>query len=309
MNAITCQDFMIMNKNSKLRLFLRNKRRKKVKSLATDKTVLYVHGTTQPSEAIFDLAISGVSFADYLAQHGYDVWYLNIRGYGQSEAPKVAKKYFATTDDALCDLQCALKHIFKLRKIKKINLMGWSWGTIIVGAYAAKNPKHVSRLILLSAPWLTKKADGNEKLDGKFWQEWTAETMQKKLRKGAPRGSKALSRSTRRAWEKALLNSQPEAAKQSPAKFRSPAGVLFDAAKFWRNGKAYYKPAKIRAKVLICWGTWDRNVHIFESQDLLDEMTHAAKKELRGIPKSTHLMQIEPNRTTLFRYVQNFLRS
>lgn len=309
MDGIVSQDFMVMNEDSKLRLFLRNKHLQKMKTFSADKTVLYVHGTTQPSEAIFDLPVGDVSFADHLASEGYDVWYLNIRGYGHSEAPKVTKKYFATTDEALSDLKCILKYIFNLRKIKKINLMGWSWGTIIIGAYAAENPKQVSRLVLMGAPWVTKKADSDEKLDGKFWQEWTAGEMLQKLRNGAPPGSKNFSRATRIAWEKALVKSQPEAAKQSPAKFRSPAGVLFDAAKFWRNGIAYYDPAKILAKVLICCGAWDMNAHIFESQDLLDKMTHAATKELRGIPKSTHMMQIEANRVVLYHYVQNFLES
>lgn len=307
MDGVVAKDFMITNEESKLRLFLRNKHQEGAKSFSAEKTILYVHGTTQPSEAIFDLEVEGMSFADYLASEGYDVWYVNIRGYGRSEAPDTDKP-FATTEEALSDVDCAIHHIFKLRKIKKISLIGWSWGTIIIGAYAARFPKNVSNLVLIGAPWISKASETEKTID-KAWQEWTTDQVCAHLRKGAPGGAKSFPRSTRHAWEMALIESQPESLKHSPAKFRSPTGVLQDAYKYWRNGVAYYDPKKITARVLICAGGWDLTAPILESQALLESLTNASTRQLKGVPKSTHLMQIEQNRELLYHHVQTFLES
>ena len=53
-----------------------------------ERTVLFVHGATYPAHAAFDLQLDGQSWMDYIASRGYDVYLLDIRGYGKSTRPK-----------------------------------------------------------------------------------------------------------------------------------------------------------------------------------------------------------------------------
>ena len=49
------------------------------------KVALLVHGGTRSGRSIYDLQIRDYSLMDFLAQNGYDVWAIDIHGYGQSE--------------------------------------------------------------------------------------------------------------------------------------------------------------------------------------------------------------------------------
>ena len=57
-------------------------------SFRPERTVLFVHGATYPAHAAFDLKLDGQSWMDYIASRGYDVYLLDIRGYGKSTRPK-----------------------------------------------------------------------------------------------------------------------------------------------------------------------------------------------------------------------------
>ena len=52
-----------------------------------EKILLYVHGSTYPAETAFDLKLNGLSWMDYIARHGYDVYLVDLRGYGKSTRP------------------------------------------------------------------------------------------------------------------------------------------------------------------------------------------------------------------------------
>src|SRR6267142_1079332 len=53
-----------------------------------ERTVLYVHGATYPASTAFDLKLDGLSWMEYIAARGYDVYLLDLRGYGKSTQPK-----------------------------------------------------------------------------------------------------------------------------------------------------------------------------------------------------------------------------
>src|SRR5262249_62209915 len=58
------------------------------------------------------------------------------------------------TDVAVKDFGAVLDHILVRRGVAKINLMAWSWGTVIAGAYTAQNSDKVERLVLYAPVWL-----------------------------------------------------------------------------------------------------------------------------------------------------------
>src|SRR5471030_1382773 len=71
---IAMEEFMVPAVDPGISLYVRNKHPAGVKKFAADKIVLYVHGATYPSETAFDLKLAGLSWMDYIAEHGYDVY-------------------------------------------------------------------------------------------------------------------------------------------------------------------------------------------------------------------------------------------
>src|SRR5215468_10747952 len=71
-----------------IEIYVRNKRPADMTAFRSERTVLYTHGATYPSETAFDLKLDGLSWMEYIAARGYDVYLLDLRGYGKSTRPK-----------------------------------------------------------------------------------------------------------------------------------------------------------------------------------------------------------------------------
>ncbi|MDR3468470.1 MAG: alpha/beta hydrolase [Xanthobacteraceae bacterium] len=300
------QDLHVASNTPGVEIFLRNKHPKGLRNFTPGRTVLYVHGSTQPSETVFDLPLGNGSWADYIASHGYDVWLVDVRGYGGSTPPKDQSKPFATTKDAVDDLGAAVKYILSKRRISKLQLIGWSWGTQITGSYAAEQPQQVAGLVLLAPPWLST---GGSKASETVWQEWTIDGSLKRLQTGVPEGEaeKIFPPAWKKTWEQALLANQPSAKGSSPPRFRSPTGVIADGAEYWNVNKAIFDPGRITAPTLIIRGEWDQLTPLSQSQALFALLRNAAVRQLIEIPRATHFIEVETGRDSLFREVQNFL--
>lgn len=81
------ESYLIPSADRGIQLYIRNKHAAGVTSFAGDKILLYVHGATYPSETAFDLPLNGRSMMDYIAQQGFDVYLVDVRGYGASTRP------------------------------------------------------------------------------------------------------------------------------------------------------------------------------------------------------------------------------
>ena len=145
-------------------VYVRNKRPASMTSFSAEKTVLFVHGATYPSETAFDLQLDGMSWMDYIARAGYDVYLVDVRGYGRStrppemDQPASANPPIATTDEAVRDVGAAVDFILKRRGVAKINLLGWSWGTAIMAWYTTQNNDKVNKLVLYAPLWIRTHA-------------------------------------------------------------------------------------------------------------------------------------------------------
>ena len=84
---LAAEDLMIPSSEPGISLFVRNKRPAGMNTFSADKTVLFIHGLTFPSESTFDLEVGGTSWMDYIARQGYDVYLVDVRGYGRSTRP------------------------------------------------------------------------------------------------------------------------------------------------------------------------------------------------------------------------------
>ena len=84
---LAVESYWIPAADAGIELYVRNKRPAAMTTFAPEKILLYVHGATYPSETAFDLPIEGASMMDLIAARGYDVYLVDIRGYGRSTRP------------------------------------------------------------------------------------------------------------------------------------------------------------------------------------------------------------------------------
>jgi pimeloyl-ACP methyl ester carboxylesterase len=114
------------------------------------KVALLVHGGTWSGRPDFDLQIRDYSLMDALAMDGYDVWAIDIHGYGHSDK---TDKDWSGFESAAADIGAAVEYITKLRGVSKVDLLGWSAGTQRAGLFAMQHPERVRRLILYAPAW------------------------------------------------------------------------------------------------------------------------------------------------------------
>src|SRR5919206_4368785 len=107
--GIAVEEAMVPAKDSGIQLYVRNKHPEGVSSFGPERTLLFVHGATYPAETAFDLPLGGKSWMDFIAGRGFDVYLMDLRGYGRSTRPKEmdqpaeANEPIVTTDVARRD--------------------------------------------------------------------------------------------------------------------------------------------------------------------------------------------------------------
>jgi len=136
-----------------LRIYLWEKHSTELKKeslLSSGKVALLVHGGTWSGRPDFDLQIRDYSLMDFLAKNGFDVWAIDIHGYGHSDK---TDKDWSGVQSAAADIAAAVDYITKLRGVGKVDLLGWSAGTLRAGLYAMQYPDKVAKLILYAPCW------------------------------------------------------------------------------------------------------------------------------------------------------------
>ena len=116
-----------------------------VEGTEPDRNILLVHGVTYSSHE-FDIDYEDYSLVRVLAREGYAVWRLDIAGFGQSG--DVEDGFLPDSDYAAEDINTAVDMICEVSGQDKIDLFGWSWGTVTAGRCAAKYPEHLNKLVL-----------------------------------------------------------------------------------------------------------------------------------------------------------------
>src|SRR5260370_18419363 len=61
-------------------------------------------------------------------------------------------------DTAVKDIGTIVDFILARRNIPRLNLIGWSWGTVTMSTYTTQNPGKVERLILYAPGWIRHTA-------------------------------------------------------------------------------------------------------------------------------------------------------
>jgi pimeloyl-ACP methyl ester carboxylesterase len=300
-----------------IEIYVRNKRPADLKTFTPARTLLFVHGSTYPAHTGFDVALGGQSWMEFIASHGYDVYCLDVRGYGRSTRPKAMDEPpqdnppVARTPEAVKDITAVLNMILKRRNIAKLNLLGWSWGCTLMATTAIQNADKVARLMLYAPGWLRTTPSLLAAGPGPLGAYRTVTREQAKARwlNGVPEGKQAalIPPGWFEQWADATWATDAVGARQNPPVVRAPNGTVRDTQEFWTAGKAMYDPARITMPTLIAIGEWDKDTPPYMAQALFPLMVNAPGKRLVMLAEGTHHMMLERNRMALFNTVQAFL--
>ncbi len=318
--SIKMKEHRILSGNGSVELYVRckttNARGKKGKPL------IFVHGATYPGSAVFDWPMFGEpSWLDYMALDGFDSYLFDIRGYGRSRYFDTDEsRPLARTSEAIEDLNSVVALAMEQTGSTTVDLVGWSWGTAICGAYAADHPQKVRHLVL-NAPlwvipqgstmaltsWIMSTIPQSSRLLGAYrtvsksevYRRWTSGVSPNTVDELIPR-------SEFDTWWDAMVASGPFV---SESLHRAPSGVIADLLQFWGMGKPTYDPQLIRCPTLLTLGEWDRDTPPHMAIELLSQLSSTPYKRLELLGRGTHAMVLEVNRLDLYRQTRDFLNA
>jgi pimeloyl-ACP methyl ester carboxylesterase len=161
------------NSDKRVELFVREKvesgRRRKAS------VVLMIGGSTVSAIPDFDLQFENYSWMEYLATAGFDVFAMDLTGYGLSPRPKMddpcnhstsdQQSYLSPTPIAqpcspsypfqltslesdFDEMDSVVEYLRRVRNVDQVSLVAWSRGGARAGGYAARHPEKVERLFL-----------------------------------------------------------------------------------------------------------------------------------------------------------------
>ncbi|WP_207482794.1 alpha/beta hydrolase [Arenibaculum pallidiluteum] len=317
---LVVEDLMIPSDTPGISLHLRNKRPRSLEAFSAERTVLLMHGATYSSESLFDVPLGGFSLMDDLATRGYEVYAVDVRGYGGStrppemDAPAQDNAPLVRTEVGVRDLASAVDFILKRRGIARLNLLAMSWGGSVAGAYTAGNNDKVLKLALVAPLWLL---DGPAPIDsggslGAYRRVPVMEFRERWL-SAAPEAARAslIPEGWFERWAEASLATEPRTDPLGDAggsrTIRAVNGPLLDIREFWAAGKALYDPGEIRVPVLLTHAEWDRDVPLASAQDFFLSLRGAPYRRWLEVGEGTHMVLLEKNRLQVFDAIHQFL--
>jgi pimeloyl-ACP methyl ester carboxylesterase len=278
--------------------------------------LMLIHGARIPGIASFDLPVAGGSLAADLAVRGFDVYVLDVRGYGRStrpaamDGPPNAHAPLVRSNEAVRDIGAAVDWIGHREHVTDVALFGWAAGAQWAGYYASLYPEKVSALILLNALYRGDTAQPlvghgsdledaahpgryNERGCGAYrWN--TADSLTRGWERNIPIADKDQWRdpAVAQAVVEQSLASDPESRSQHLAAFRSPCGALEDSF-YLATGHELWDATLITAPTLILVSErdfWSRPV---DRENLVSDLVHAKRVKLVILPNATHFVHLD----------------
>jgi pimeloyl-ACP methyl ester carboxylesterase len=284
---------------------------------ADDRVVLFVHGAGTPAEVAFDVPYGDYSWMAYLAAAGFDVFSMDMTGYGRSTRPPVMNDSCELSPEQQASLgrkPCAAKHtaqlttiasdwddidavveyVRALRGVPRVHLVGWSLGGPRAGGYASRNPAKVGRLVLLAPaynrpagqqPPTPNPAAGvafNIQSHAEFTANWNRQV-------GCP---KQYDQPVADAVWRDMLASDPVGASWGSGVRRAPNTTV------WGFGKAAVE--NMKTPTLMVAGAHDKQVQPERVREYFADLG-AADKVLVDLGCSSHNAMWEANHLLLFR--------
>lgn len=283
---------------------------------AGDKVVLFVHGAGTPAEVSFDVPYQDYSWMRYLAAAGYDVFSVDMEGYGRSArpapmndkcnlSPELQKEFGANCPQSYPgnltniesdwnDISAAVAFIQKLRHVQKLNLVGWSQGGPRAGGWTANHPDQVARLILL-APAYNRSAKSEAPplpVPGPVFNTQSHDEFIANWDRQAPCPGQYDAATARSVWSQ-MLKSDPVGASWKPAVRRAPI-----ASSSW--GWTQAKVKAMTTPTLMVSGVNDKQVNPDRVRDFYADIG-SPQKVFVDLACSSHNAMWEKNHLLLFK--------
>jgi pimeloyl-ACP methyl ester carboxylesterase len=278
------------------------------------RAVLYVHGATFPSGLSIANSLDGQSWRDALCEAGFDVWGIDLYGFGHSDRypemsqPPTDHAPLCTAADAAGQLEAAVRFILAHQSLTQLSLITHSWGSMPAGHFAGEHPAMVDRLVLFAPiAWRTPRryetppafpAWRTVSLD----DQWT-----RFIEDVPPHETPVLSRVHFDEWGRRYLDSDPDSRSRDPASVKTPLGPFSEIIKAW-HGQLAYDPALVRAPVAIIRGEWDGLMLDDDARWLFNAFRQSPGKRDIKIARGTHVMHLEAMRLALWQESIGFLR-
>jgi pimeloyl-ACP methyl ester carboxylesterase len=166
-----------------------------------------------------------------------------LPGYGHAtrqsalDQPADANEPVENTADAVADYNAVVEWVLSRRHVGRIDAMGWSWGTTIVGGFAAQHPDEMNRLVLYAPLWLSPDKPPTTKVGA--YRTVTRTSALEGWMDGVPEDKKAdlIPEGWFDRWQQATWATDPKAALADPPVLRAPNGVRIDFRTHWMSGK------------------------------------------------------------------------
>ena len=281
-----------------------------------DRVVLFVHGAGTPAEVAFDVPYQDYSWMAFLARAGFDVFSVDMTGYGRSARPapmndpcNLAKDRQAGFVAAPCapsyphtltsmasdwnDLDAAVDYIRSLRHVDRVALVAWSRGGPRAGGYAAQHPDKVRRLVVLAPAYdrtTTAAASARTLADGVPMNTQSRQDFDANWDRQVGCTDQYDRAAANSVWSE-MLASDPVGATWGPGVRRAP-----ETAGTWMPSTA----AKLTTPFLMISGVHDKQV----AQDRVRELyadIGSSDKVFIDLACSSHNAMWERNHLLLFR--------
>jgi len=282
-----------------------------------DRVVLFVHGAGTPAEVAFDVPYSDYSWMAYLAAADFDVFAMDMTGYGRSTRPSVMQETCNLSAEqqtalgrASCkathpsqlttiasdwdDIDAVIAYIREIRDVPSVSLIGWSLGGPRAAGYASRNPDKVAKLVLLAPaynrefgqqPPTPNPAAGaafNAQSQAEFMANWDRQLGCANQYEPAVADA---------VWG-AMLQSDPVGAAWGPGVRRAPNTTV------WGFGKAAVE--RMQTPTLMVAAIHDKQVQPERVRDYFADLG-AEQKVLLDLGCSSHAAMWETNHLLLFR--------
>jgi len=332
----SAQDVTIVKADSQIdafdagiKLFIREKMAQGNTRFTDDNIVLFLHGATAPSTCDFDLSYKDYSWADWMVKHGYVVYMGDYRNYGYSTreksmdgpasaTPPVTRSYLA-----LRDIEVMVDHIKRTRGVRKVTLIGWSWGAMMAGYYASLHSENVHKLVLYAPLYRfndhTNLGPGSALQNKRRPREFNFSLGAYRLASEAantarwngeiPVENKEDYREASVPVEfwKECMATDPSSNTRNPPSLRAPNGVLEDSF-YQATGRSLWDASSIYAPTLVIAGQFDTWSFPEDREGLMRDLVHAPVKRSVLIPDATHFVLFEKQRMAFFAEILKFLK-
>jgi pimeloyl-ACP methyl ester carboxylesterase len=294
--------------------------------------ILLVHGARVPGVASFDLPVPGGSLAADLAQRGFCVYIIDIRGYGDSTRPSEMEQPpqdhppLVRSVEAVHDIDAAVDLIRKRTNTARVALFGWATGGQWAGYYATLHGDKLSHLILLNAlygadaphPLMGHGSDMEDPLHPgmlnpsiRAYRCNTAESLLAGWDRNIPIEDKNAWRdpAVAGAYVQAAMASDPQTNSHNPPCFRSPNGAMEDSF-YLATGRQLWDASFIYVPTLLLASERDFWSRPADRENLQHDLVHAPSVKIVVLPNATHFVHLdrpERGRQQLLDDITNFL--